>query len=198
MESIGSNWYTKTFTFTNETVDIVFNDNNSGHQTVDITGVNSSTCYEYDTWTDGKWSTKVATCPGEGTEGVFYFRSKNGSGTWGTASDWESSTDNQNWSTAGSVPDASALAITIQSGQTMKIASAVNIAAGKLTVNGTLEIQNGGSLSNAPTYATASTLTFNPGSGNTIRVGNFWKENAQSGAGYPYNVTVASGQLSLD
>jgi len=194
MESIGSNWYTKTFTFTNETVNIIFNDNN-GHQTVNITGVSASTCYEGDTWT-GQWTVKIATCPEE--EENYYFRSKNSSGTWATASDWESSTDNQNWSTAGSVPDASALAITIQSGQTMKIASAVNIAAGKLTVNGTLEIQNGGSLSNAPTYATASTLTFNPGSGNTIRVGNFWKENAQSGAGYPYNVTVASGQLSLD
>jgi hypothetical protein len=128
----------------------------------------------------------------------YYFRSKNSSGTWGTASDWEYSSDNQNWSASSIVPGANALGITIQSGQTMKIASAVNISAGKLTVNGTLQLENGGSIDNAPIYASGSTLIFNPGSGNTIGVGKFWMENAQSGAGYPYNVTVASGKLSLD
>ncbi len=190
MESIGNNWYTKTFTFTNETVDIIFNEGSSSHQTTDITGVSSSTCYEPDTWTGGKWTTKIASCPGE-----YYYRSK-GNGSWTATNSWEQSPDGiNNWTDATVIPTSGTLGITIQSGHTITVSSAVN--SPNCTVNGTLEVQNGGSLSHAPTYASGSILKYNPGVGTSIVPGAEWKPNVTSGSGYPYHIQIASGILQM-
>lgn len=188
MESIGSNWYTKTFTFTNETVDIVFNDNNSGHQTVDITGVSASTCYEYDTWNGSQWTTKIAaSCPGE-----YHYRSK-GTGSWIATGSWQQSSDGTNWTDATVIPSSGALGIIIQTDHTISVSSAVY--SSNCTVNGTLEIQNGGSLSHAPTFGSGSTLKYNTGTSSVP--GAEWKPNVTSGAGYPYNIQIASGTLQM-
>ena len=189
MESIGSNWYTKTFTFTNDTVDIIFNDNNSGHQTVDITGVSDSTCYEYDTWNGSKWTTKIAaSCPGK-----YHYRSK-GTGNWGATGSWEQSPDGiDNWTDATVIPSSGALGITIQTDDTISVSSAVY--SSNCRVNGTLEIQNGGSLSHAPTFGSGSTLKYNTGTSSVP--GAEWKPNVTSGAGYPYNIQIDSCTLQM-
>jgi hypothetical protein len=68
------------------------------------------------------------------------------------------------------------------------ISGAVNFGS-SATVYGTLQINSGGSVStNAATYATHSTLKYN--TGGTYARSTEW--SSISGAGYPYNVTLAS------
>lgn len=190
MESIGSDWYTKTFTFTTETVNILFNDSIS-YQTTDIIGVSSSTCYEYDTWDTNisKWTTKISgDCPT-----TYYFRSK-GTGSWGDTGSWEQSSDGlSNWTDAEVIPSSGALGITIQTDHTISVSSAVN--SSNCTVNGTLEIQSGGSVSHGPTFGSSSTLKYNTGA--SIVPGAEWKPNVTSGSGYPYHIQIASGILQM-
>ncbi|MBK9224847.1 MAG: starch-binding protein [Flavobacterium sp.] len=69
MTSLGSGWWTYTFTYTNSTVDIIFNNGNNGKQTVNITGVNSSRCYTL-TGTGTNYGVSLATCPSGPTIGV--------------------------------------------------------------------------------------------------------------------------------
>jgi len=60
------------------------------------------------------------------------------------------------------------------------------------TVNGTLEINNGGFVSgNGPNYGTGSTLKYN--SGNTYGRNTEWLSGFSSGAGVPYNVLISAG-----
>lgn len=68
------------------------------------------------------------------------------------------------------------------------ISGAVNFGT-NATIYGTLQINSGGSVAtNAPTYATHSTLKYN--TGGTYARSTEWYSS--SGAGYPYNVTVAN------
>ena len=73
-----------------------------------------------------------------------FFRSRNTTGNWATASDWESSADNSSWATAGQVPTAAATAITIQGTHNMSITSG-SVSADDITVatGGTLTISGG-------------------------------------------------------
>ena len=60
------------------------------------------------------------------------------------------------------------------------------------TINTALTLNPGGYVNtNPPTYATGSTLTYNSG---TYIASNEWKTGITSGAGVPYNVTIASGK----
>ena len=71
-------------------------------------------------------------------------------------------------------------------------ATGVNFGTGS-TVNGTLTIRQGGYVcTNAPTYATGSTLLYDQstGLGGTYTVGSEWTPNATSGQGVPYNVST--------
>jgi hypothetical protein len=64
---------------------------------------------------------------------------------------------------------------------------------GLTTVNGTLQINNFGYVSNPPTYGTGSLLKYN--NGVAVGRGNEW--NSGSGAGYPYHVQL-SNNTTLD
>ncbi|MFZ4058925.1 MAG: beta strand repeat-containing protein, partial [Ferruginibacter sp.] len=64
-----------------------------------------------------------------------YFKTKAVTGNWGTASNWESSLDNNIWITATLAPTAAAKAITIIDGSNITVASATN--ADELTVQAT-------------------------------------------------------------
>ena len=124
----------------------------------------------------------------------YYKSNGTGGGTWGTASTWLSSPDNSHWFTASVAPTASAVAIDVQSGDIVTIASAVsigtvttnNVAAtveGELDVNasGTLTIASGSSLTvtgtlgnlNASTTAivTTGSLSFGSAGVYTLNVG---------------------------
>ena len=69
----------------------------------------------------------------------------------------------------------------------VNIAGGVNF--GSSTINGTLTINSGGSVNtNAPIYASGSTLKYN--SGGTYGRGTEW--SATSGAGYPHHVQISS------
>ena len=90
-------------------------------------------------------------------------------------------------------------AITLNSGGTLTTNGSVtmNLAgqlsnSGALTVQGSLQLNSGGSvITNAPTYASTSTLIYN--TGNTKTVGTEWTAGATSGAGYPGNVQIGNG-----
>ncbi|MGB8507644.1 MAG: hypothetical protein WCD76_04505, partial [Pyrinomonadaceae bacterium] len=67
---------------------------------------------------------------------------------------------------------------------------------GQATVNGTFQINTGGSLSgNAPTYSNLSLLKYN--TGGTYGRNGEWLPNATGGAGYPANVQL-SNNTTLD
>jgi photosystem II stability/assembly factor-like uncharacterized protein len=68
----------------------------------------------------------------------------------------------------------------------------VNFGGSATTIQGTLEINYGGWLSNPPTYADGSTLRYNTGWYYTGGNGE-WRSNATSGPGVPWNVHIASG-----
>jgi autotransporter-associated beta strand protein len=71
----------------------------------------------------------------------------------------------------------------------VNIAGGVNFGTAS-TINGILTINSGGFVNtNAPTYATASTLKYN--SGGTYGRGTEWSTN--SGAGYPHHVQISNG-----
>lgn len=124
----------------------------------------------------------------------YYYKSKT-DGSWSSTSTWQQSVDNSTWVAATSVPASTAKGITISTGNLVSVSSAVTTpSSDKFTVNGTLEFQNGGSVSTAPTYGTGSTLKYN----GTSSRGTEWTVNAQSGAGYPYHVEITSGTLTLE
>lgn len=61
----GNGFYSYTFDQSITNVNIIFSKNGSP-QSVDITGVTTSTCYEYDAPSGSKFTVKVATCPSTG------------------------------------------------------------------------------------------------------------------------------------
>lgn len=65
MTDDGNGWYSYTFNSSVTTVNAIFSKNGSP-QSVDITGVTSSTCYEYDAVSGTKFTVKTATCPNTG------------------------------------------------------------------------------------------------------------------------------------
>ena len=68
---------------------------------------------------------------------------------------------------------------------------------GVVAINGTLQINSGGFVStNAPTYATGSTLVYNPGGG--YIVGTEWTGNATTpGLGVPANLTIQNNTILI-
>ncbi|MFL6209512.1 MAG: beta strand repeat-containing protein, partial [Pyrinomonadaceae bacterium] len=92
--------------------------------------------------------------------------------------------------------------VTNSAGGTLSFSSAVNVyliagvnfGAGLTTINGALQVSTGGFVNtNAPTYATNSTLSYV--SSGTYGRSTEW--SATSGAGYPYNV-ILSNNTTLD
>ena len=81
--------------------------------------------------------------------------------------------------------------LVFRSNVTVKLSNGFNPGAGLTTIEGTLQINNGGFVStNAPTYGTSSLLQYNSGT-NPYGRGVEWG-TASSGAGYPNNVQVSS------
>lgn len=80
---------------------------------------------------------------------------------------------------------------------TTKLSNGINFGAGLTTVSTALEINNGGYvITNAPIYASTSTLTYNVGT--AYGVNNEWTGNAiTAGAGIPQNVTI-SGNTTVN
>src|SRR5439155_1380833 len=66
----------------------------------------------------------------------------------------------------------------------------------RLTVNGTLELDAGGSVSGSPTYGSTAALDYEPG---TFAVGGEWGAGTAVGVGVPLDVTInaGSGTVSL-
>ncbi len=107
------------------------------------------------------------------------------------ATNWETSeTEGGTYTAASAAPNAASLAkLTISAGHKLTVTSAITTpASANFIVNGTLEIQSGGSVSTAPTYGNASTLIYNTGGISNRAVE--WSANATSGAGYPANIEV--------
>jgi hypothetical protein len=72
---------------------------------------------------------------------------------------------------------------------TFTTASSVALTTTVLTLNGTCQINTGGSFTNAPTYGNASTLVYNPGGSYTVS--NEWTTSSlAAGLGVPQNVTI--------
>ena len=73
------------------------------------------------------------------------------------------------------------------------IAAGVDFGNGKGVINGTLTINNGGSVTSgkAPTYASGSTLKYNTGASYTAS--GEWDSNTTSGAGVPHHVQIGNG-----
>ena len=65
MTDDGNGWYSYTFNSSVTTVNAIFSKNGSP-QSVDITGITASTCYEYDAVSGTKFTVKTATCPNTG------------------------------------------------------------------------------------------------------------------------------------
>ncbi|WDF48306.1 T9SS type A sorting domain-containing protein [Chryseobacterium sp. KACC 21268] len=78
---------------------------------------------------------------------------------------------------------------------TTKLSNGINFGAGLTTVSTALEINNGGYvITNAPIYASTSTLTYNVGAG--YGVNNEWTGNATTaGAGIPQNVIITGNTI---
>ncbi|HEU5052820.1 MAG TPA: T9SS type A sorting domain-containing protein, partial [Hanamia sp.] len=72
-----------------------------------------------------------------------YYRSRQ-SGNWSTASIWEYSYDNSNWSVSSKSPTTDAENILIQSGHTVSVSTPVPL--DQTTIDGTLQLQTGGEL----------------------------------------------------
>ena len=80
------------------------------------------------------------------------------------------------------------------SNSTLKLSVGFDCGVGLTTVNGNLQLENGGYINNnAPNYGSSSTLIYN--SGTTYGRGTEW--SSTSGAGYPNNVQI-SGNTTLD
>jgi len=125
-----------------------------------------------------------------------YYRSAV-AGSWATASNWQSSTDNSNWITSVYVPDSAATAITIRDLYNITISSGsvtaddINIDSGAtLTVSGgTFTLNNGAA---ATDLQINGTLTY---SGGTLT--QTASAGIAFGAGATYNHAIASATLTL-
>jgi hypothetical protein len=99
-----------------------------------------------------------------------YYRSYNSlpatSGVWSAATTWQSSPDNATWQPATTAPTSASKGITIQSGYTVTVNSAVSL--DKTTVSGTLTLATGGSINVVGT----TTYDLNILSGGTLIANN--------------------------
>ncbi len=126
-------------------------------------------------------------------------------GNWGTGSTWtagavpptnQPTQINHDVTVAASLTQTNAITVasgktlTVPSGQTLAIGAGIT-GAGALTVNGTLQINNGGFSNIAPSYGSNSTLIYN--SGDTYGASTEWTANAASGTGVPHHVQVGNG-----
>lgn len=141
------------------------------------------------------------------TSTIYYYKS-NGDVTWTSNNNWLVSTDGTNYGTTSTAPSAvSVYQVIVQSGNTLSISStATTPVSANFIVNGTLQLQSGGSVSTAPTYGASSLLKYNDSG--TRSVGTEWStftdtSNATdanvptaAGVGNPANVEVASGTIN--
>lgn len=106
-----------------------------------------------------------------------YYRTKGSTGSWNTATDWESSADDSYYVTANAVPTASATSITVQSGHTITLNS-VDPSIDELTLTGIVNLNgrtltlNSVSGSGSFTGSTTSSLSIGGstgGSAGTLR-----------------------------
>jgi hypothetical protein len=96
------------------------------------------------------------------TTATDYFRTKNTTGNWGTASDWESSADNSMFITATAFPTSTATAITVQNGHVINVSA--NQSAGNITLAGNIHIS-------AQTLSVSGTIS-GAGSGKFVKIDN--------------------------
>lgn len=62
MNDMGNDWFSYTFPESITSVNVIFS-KNANPQSVDVTGITQSTCYEYDAPSGNKFTVKTATCP---------------------------------------------------------------------------------------------------------------------------------------
>jgi len=128
--------------------------------------------------------------------GNLYFMSK-GDVSWTSTTNWLSSdTESGTYTDAILSPsDATISKLTVKAGNILTVSSAVSTpASSAFIVNGILQLNDGGSVSTAPTYGTSSTLQYNQ---TLATPGVEWTAKATSGTGYPYHVSVLSGSLNM-
>jgi hypothetical protein len=163
-------------------------------------------------------TTATVTCSGTATiNGTFQLNAggwATGAGTWSYSSTTGTLVFNNTssygvnsgdvfWPTTNSPYNVTILqgGLTLNSGANRTVAglfqtaAAVSLSSAGLTLNGTCQINTGGSFVNTPIYGASSTLIYNVG---TYGVGNEWTGNSTTaGAGIPFNVTVQSGNITL-
>jgi len=115
------------------------------------TGLLSNTKYYYKLYSDSAHLYSTGVVANDSTLRNYsvatdYFQSNVSSGNYNTAGSWQSSSDSSHWVTATLVPDYHAHNINIVSGDSLYVSAATPAAANE-TVNGTLAILSGGSLS---------------------------------------------------
>jgi adenylyl- and sulfurtransferase ThiI len=89
---------------------------------------------------------------------------------------------------------AATFAGNVASGATLSAGAAITLL-GSLTVDGTLELKPGGSVSAAPTYTSNSTLTYS--SLAFVTPGVEWGSGTSAGLGVPQNVSVPNATLTM-
>jgi hypothetical protein len=129
-------------------------------------------------------------------------------GNWNSTSTWTAGsvppsnqpvTLNHNITVASDITQTSTISISsgktliVNAGQTLAVGGVVS-GAGAVSVSGTLQINSGGFLSIAPTYADGSTLVYN--SGGSYTASTEWTANAASGTGVPYHVQIGTSGLN--
>lgn len=62
MNDMGNDWFSYTFPESITSVNVIFS-KNANPQSVNVTGITQSTCYEYDAPSGNKFTVKTATCP---------------------------------------------------------------------------------------------------------------------------------------
>ena len=166
---------------------VVYNNNGT---TYSNTGLAPGISYDYKFYSENYsyYSDGVtATASTATTSASDYFRSKT-TGSWGSATSWESSPDNSVWITSALVPDNSATSVTILNGHTITLAAAagtksltINTGGGFASGSYTLTVATGGTLANNG--------TFDKGTGTV----NFSNTGTISGTIAFNNVIIAGG-----
>ena len=141
-----------------------------------------------------------------------YFRSV-ATGLWSATSTWQQSTDNATWVAATKSPSSSDVGITIRTGDSVTVASAVSIdqttveAGGKLTVTSTLTVANGTGTDLTMNGAMNVTGTLTTSAGSTVvNNGGILKNSGTvtgtsstlsfgSGSKYQHNYTTSAGTV---
>ncbi|MFY7879967.1 MAG: beta strand repeat-containing protein, partial [Lacibacter sp.] len=111
------------------------------------------------------------------------YRSRNTSGTWGTASDWEISIDGgTSWTTATLSPtDINSSLITIRANHTMTISSAVAIDETVVEASGTV------------VHNSSGTVTLSNGTGTDLQINGTWRRQGSGAISTTGTIDVGSG-----